>query len=225
MLTSLCRLSVFSTFSLLLLHFVAAPALSVPITDILSGSDSNFSYSLIHTSSAGSDGQSGTILAGISLGANGGSITTAGGQLLIDAELVIDGTTYQAVGAFDLAGLLDDSVQADIMLGSLTLTGGTYAGVYFFEDRSYSSASLKPNSFDQATGILSLWGSTNVSDPNAKIGAPIDLFAASTGYGIDLRIEASSDPIPEPTSVALYLVGLAVVGGAIRKRIQAPSAA
>ena len=204
---------------------IASPGFSASITSILSGTDNNFGFSVVHSSDAGSDGQAGTILDSVSLGSNGGTVTVGGGLMLINAELDIGTQSYQAVGSFDLAGLLDNSVQADVLLGSLTLTSasGPYDGTYYFEDRNYSNAVLKPNSFDVGSLTLSLWGATNASDPNAKIGDALDLSPG--GLGIDLRVQLSSNPIPEPGSVALYLVGLGIVGWTIRRATQGASAA
>lgn len=193
----------------------ASPALAVPVQDVLNGTDGNFSFSLVHSSTGCSDGQCGSPLDGITLGGAGGSASVSGGQFLLDVQLNIGGELHQATGAFDFAGLLDNSAQTNLLLGSLTLTGGQYAGTYFFKDRNYSSAALKPNSYDQASNTLSLWGTTNVSNPNAKIGEAIELSPGGTG--IDLRVQLSSNPIPEPGAVALYLAGLGIVGGAVRR--------
>ncbi|MDJ0788374.1 MAG: hypothetical protein QNK05_16325 [Myxococcota bacterium] len=214
----------FRLFAIGFVMLLASPGFSVSISDVLSGADNNFAFSVVHSSDSCFDGQCGKVLDSVALGANGGTVTVSGGLLFLNAELDIGSDTYQASGSFDLGGLLDDSVQANVMLGSITLASasGPYDGVYFFEDRNYSNAVLKPNALDLPSLTLSLWGATNASNPNAQIGDAMDLSPG--GLGIDLRIELSSNPIPEPGSVALYLVGLAVVGYTIRRVTQVAGA-
>ena len=198
----------------------ASSASAIPVVDVLTGSDGNFSFSVVHNSSGGNDGQSGTVLDSISLGGAGGSATVTGaGTLLdLDVELVIGGGTYNAAGLFDLAGLLDDVLQQDVLLGTLELTyvsgaDNSYDGLKFYlEDRNYSSATLKPNSLQGE--FLSLWGATDFNptfpgtpaDP--QIGDPLDLI--SGGTGIDLRLELAH-PIPEPQAAMVFLTGLLTI--------------
>jgi hypothetical protein len=209
------RLALAGLLSLLL---IAAPSAAAPIIDVLQGVDANYRFSVVHSSTGGSDGQAGSVLARILLGPAGGTATVVGPVLELDVQLVIAGDSYQATGAFDVAGLLDDVAQTDRMLGSLSLVGvGNFAGTYYFKDRNYSSAVDPPNSLHGT--ILTLWGATNVTNVATKgapqIGDEIDLSPGGTG--MDLRLEISSDPIPEPSSVALYALGLAAAGGAVRR--------
>jgi len=198
----------------------AGSASAAPIVAVLSGSDGNFSFSVTHTSSAGSDGQMGTVLDSITLGGAGGSATASAGLLNLQVELRIGGVDYDATGVFDLAGLLDDSVQEDILLGSLSLAGagGTYNGMtFYFEDRNYSSATLKPNSLDGV--FLSLWGATDftLASANPAIGDRLDLVAGGTG--IDLRFELAN-PIPEAHGIGVFAAGILVAcaGSWLRRR-------
>ena len=217
----------------------SAPASAVSIDDVLSGTDVNFLFSVVHSASGGSDGQSGTIEGYLDMGAPGGTATVNGAALEIrDLELTLANTsggavvaTYDVSGDFDLARLLDTSANSDALLGWLdfSLSGGddTNFGVdgrrFYFEDRNYSSALLRPNSLSGV--FLTLWGSSNVN-PAVGDGTPdtfgeaFDLLADSSGRarGIDLRLELSA-PIPEPTARPLFLAGLAVVAlGAARLR-------
>jgi hypothetical protein len=207
---------------LVALILCAGPAAATPVLEVLSGSDGNFSYSWIHTSTGGSDGQSGSLLDAIGLGGAGGDITVSGaGTLLdVDVELAIGTGTYDAIGQFDLAGLLDDTTQADVLLGTLTLShvAGTaeYDGLkFYFEDRNYSSASLKPNSLNGDT--LSLWGATAFTSPVTDPGIGDALDLNSGGTGIDLRMRFGGSPVPEPSAAAVFAIGLAVMGHVTRK--------
>ena len=114
----------------------AASASAIPVIDVLTGSDGNFSFSVVHSSTGGSDGQSGAILDSISLGGAGGDVSISGSTLLVELEVAIGTGTYDASGVFDLAGLQDDSAQLDILLGTLVLTNtaGTaeYDGLKFY---------------------------------------------------------------------------------------------
>jgi len=187
----------------------AGPASAASIVSVLSGSDGNFNFSVTHTSSAGDDGQMGTVLDSITLGGAGGSATASAGLLNLQVQLHIGGVDYDATGVFDLAGLLDDSAQEDILLGSLSLAGaGGYDGMtFYFEDRNYSSATLKPNSLDGV--FLSLWGATDFTLASASpaIGDSLDLVAGGTG--IDLRFELAN-PIPEAHGIGVFAAGILV---------------
>ncbi|NNL65508.1 MAG: hypothetical protein HKP30_04640 [Myxococcales bacterium] len=212
--------------SALAVLMLAAPAKAVPIADVLAGTDGNFLFSVVHTSTGGSDGQSGTVLGDVSLSAAGGSFNQGVTQAFFDAELDVDIggsiSTYQAKGAFDLAGLLDFSAQSDVLLGYLDFTllaGADDAGIadltFYFEDRNYSTATNPPNGL--SGDLLTLWGATEFNG-TPTIGAPFDLVAG--GRGIDLRVKLAP-PIPEPGSRPLYLAGLAIVAlGAARMRRQ-----
>jgi len=199
----------------------ATPAAATPVLDVLSGSDGNFGFSVVHTSTGCSDGQCGTVLDSVGLGGAGGSLTASGGGTLLDlnVQLVIGSGTYDASGVFDLAGLLDNSAQLDKLLGTLELThvAGTneYGGLKFlFEDRNYSSAVLKPNSLNGDT--LSLWGATAYNGPaDPAIGDSLDLIPGGTG--IDLRLKLAN-PVPEPQGAAVFAMGMAVVGSFLRRR-------
>jgi len=199
------------------LLLAAAPAFAVSIDGVLAGTDGNFQFSVVHTSSSGSDGQMGTVLADVGLGDGGGTALQAGSLLQIDLELDIAGSIYDASGSFELAGLLDDTNQADILLGhlGLTLDSGDDdleldGATFYFEDRNYSSASMPPNSLDGV--FLSLWGATDFEIPVAGtpvIGEAFDLVAGGTG--IDLRLELAN-PIPEGDAMGLFAAGVLVVG-------------
>ena len=206
----------------------AQSAQAVPVDAVLSGSDANFSFSVIHTSTGGSDGQSGSILGGIDLGRSGGDWTVVGDIGTLDIELTVDVggnvSTYDAFGTFSVAALTEFTTQADVMLGSLAfaLTSGADESAidgltFYFENRNYSGAADPPNglSLDPAGDLLSIWGTTEFTG-TATIGESLDLVAG--GRGIDLRLRMAP-PIPEPSGRPLYLAGLAIAGlGAARGR-------
>ena len=58
---------------------LAGSSRAAPIIEVLDGSDGNFTFSVVHTSTGGSDGQSGSILGNIDLGGAGGDWTVVGG--------------------------------------------------------------------------------------------------------------------------------------------------
>jgi hypothetical protein len=208
---------------------LASPASAVPVEAVLAGTDGNFTYSVVHTSTAGSDGQSGTILGTVGLGGAGGDWTVVGDVATLDIQLVVDVggslSTYDAIGDFSVSALTEFGTQADVMLGSLAFTlaaGGDEAGIdgltFYFENRNYSSAGDPPNGLelDPAGDVLTLWGATEFTG-SGVIGESLDLVAG--GRGIDLRIEMGP-AIPEPSARPLYLAGLVVValGGARLRR-------
>jgi hypothetical protein len=215
-----------SPFLVTALLALASPAGAVPIADVLSGTDGNFLFSVVHTSTSGSDGQSGSVLGDVSLSAGGGSWVVAAGTGFLDVELDVDVagsvSTYQAKGSFDLAALADDGTQADTLLGFLAfdlLAGADDAAIdgltFYFEDRNYSNASLRPNGLDG--DLLTLWGATEFTG-TPTLGSGFDLVPG--GRGIDLRVQLAP-PIPEPSARPLYVAGLAVVAfGALRLRRQ-----
>lgn len=220
-----------SLFSLLALVLVAqaGPARAVPVDAVLDGHDGNFTFSVVHTSTGGSDGQSGSILGDVGLGGAGGDWTVVGDIATLDVELTVDVggnvSTYDAIGDFSVSALTEFATQADVMLGSLafSLTGGSDEAaidglVFYFENRNYSSASDPPNGLelDPTGDVLTFWGSSVIASGRGVIGQPLDL--APGGRGIDLRLRMAP-PIPEPGARPLYLAGLAIVGlGATRLR-------
>jgi len=201
---------------------VAPSARALPVTAVLDGTDGNFQFSVVHTSTGGNDGQSGTILGDVGLGGAGGEWTDAGGIATLDIELTVDVggsvSVYDAVGQFDVAALTEFSTQTDVMIGSLAfaLTSGADDGAldgltFYFENRNYSNAGDPPNGLVTAgsgASYLTLWGASEFTGSGA-IGEPLDLVAG--GRGIDLRLEIAP-PIPEPGARPLYLAGLAIVG-------------
>lgn len=214
--------------ALFLLLAVPAQALPVPapVTGVLQGSDGNFSFSVIHTSSAGSDGQSGSVLDTVTLGAGGGQWVESGALASLDIQLDIGAGTYDVSGMFDLPALADLLEDPNTMLGSLTFqlvagadTHGLDGLTFYFEDNHYSSASLKPNSIQPAGSgqVLNLWGATQVAgSPSFVLGEALDLEPGGTG--IDLRV-GIGPAIPEPSARPLFMAGLAVVAlGALRRR-------
>lgn len=216
-----------AVFALALAAF-ATPAQAVPVTAVLGGTDGNFTFSVVHTSTGGSDGQSGSILGDVGLGGAGGDWTVVGDLGTLDIELTVEVggnvSTYDAIGDFSISALTEFGAQADVMLGSLAFAltaGGDEAAIdgltFYFENRNYSSAGDPPNGLDlDPTGdVLTLWGSS-VFSGSGVIGEPLDL--ASGGRGIDLRLKMAP-PIPEPSAKPLYLAGVAIVGlGASRLR-------
>lgn len=207
---------------------LAGPAGAVPVVAVLDGTDGNFQFSVVHTSTSGDDGQSGTILGDVGLGAAGGDWTVVGDVGTLDIELTVDVggsvSTYDAIGDFSISALTEFSTQADVMLGSLAFTltaGADDAGIdgltFYFENRNYSNASDPPNGLqiDPVGGdVLTLWGATEFTG-RGVLGQSLDLVAG--GRGIDLRIQTA--PIPEPGSRPLYAAGLLIVAlGAARLR-------
>jgi hypothetical protein len=207
-----------------LVGLLAAPAHAVPVLDVLSGTDGNYSFSWVHDSTSGNDGQGGTRVGAVDLGAGGGTWVVAAGIGTLDIELTVDVggsvSTYDATGSFDVAGLSEFATQADVMVGSLafTLTAGlddaAVDGVtFYFENRNYGTASSPPNGL--AGDVLTLWGASRFTG-SGVLGQPLDLVAG--GRGLDLRVQFAP-PIPEPSARPLYLAGLALVGiGALRRR-------
>ncbi len=203
---------------------LGATAQAAPIADVLSGTDGNFRFSVVHTSTGCSDGQCGSILGEVSLGAGGGNWLSDGTNAFLDLELDVNVggsiSTYNAKGAFSETALTDFGTQADVLLGSLDVTllsGADDAGLdgltFLFEDRNYSTAANPPNGL---TGnMLTLWGATAYTG-TPTLGSALDLVPG--GIGIDLRVEIGP-PIPEPSAKPLFLAGIAVVAfGASRMR-------
>ena len=200
----------------------ASTAAADPITDVLSGSDNNFTFSVIHTSSSGSDGQSGSITHDVSLNTSlalpNDWDATPHFHLDLTARSGGAVSIYHVAGAFDLTDLSDGVYSGNQLVGYLTfnvLSGDDFLDgeTFYFEDNTYSSAVNKPNS--QSGNLVTLWGATNY-DHNLGtpvIGNEIDLMAG--GAGIDLRLQLA-DPVPEPGTFALF--GLAGLGFAVYRR-------
>lgn len=213
-----------SAFLAFLTFSLAGPAGAVPVVDVLQGSDGNFQFSWVHDSSAGGDGQGGNLLGSVELGAGGGTWEEVAGIATLEIELVVDVggdlSTYDATGSFDVAALSELATQADVLAGSLSLTmtsGLDEADIdgvtFYFENRNYGNATLRPNSL--SGDVVTLWGATLFTG-TPVLGQPFDLVPG--GRGIDLRIQLGP-PIPEPSARPLYLAGLAVVGlGSLRLR-------
>ena len=208
------------------LAFAARPASAVPVTAVLAGNDGNFGFSVVHSSSGGSDGQAGTILGDVLLGGAGGDWSVLGDLGTLDVELLVDVggsvSSYDALGGFSVSALGEFASQADVMLGSLAFSltsGADEVGIdgltFYFENRNYSSAGDPPNGIqlDPSGDVLTLWGATQFTG-SGVIGEGLDLVAG--GRGLDLRIKIAP-PIPEPSARPLFVAGLLVVGaGATR---------
>jgi hypothetical protein len=212
---SLARfLAISSCFAL-----AAAPASAVPVVDVLSGTDATFTFSVVHDSNSGGDGQIGNVIGQVTLGPAGGTWTIVGPIGTLDLELVIDvagsDSTYDVLGDFDVPGLSEFVTQANVMVGSLsfTLTSGAddaaMDGVtIYFENRNYSSAINPPNGLQG--DLLTVWGASNFTG-SGVLGEALDLFAG--GRGLDIRVQ-----VPEPSASALCLAGLALAGLRFRRR-------
>jgi len=199
---------------------VAGSARAVPVIAVLDGTDGRFQFSVVHTATGGNDGQSGTILGDVDLGAAGGTWSLAGDVGTLDLQLDVDAagsvSRYRAVGDFSLSALAELATQADVMLGSLAFTleaGADDAGLegltFYFENRTYSDAAAPPNGLevDGAGGhVLTLWGASAFTG-SGVLGDRLDLVAG--GRGLDLRLHTA--PIPEPGSRPLYAMGLLLV--------------
>jgi len=204
--------------------FVASTAEAAPIVAVLSGVDNNFQYSYVHTSTSGSDGQGGTIIGSVGLGAAGGDWTVVAGIATLDIQLTVDVggsiSVYDALGQFDVAMLTETATNADVLLGYFGMTlvsGADDAAIdgltFYFENRNYGNAVERPNGM--VGDEITLWGASLYTG-TPVIGAAFDLVPG--GRGIDLRLQVGP-AIPEPGARPLYLTGLAVVGlGATRLR-------
>lgn len=222
------------TFAIAVLALVAltAAASASPIVEIGTGTDVNFTFSVVHSSSGGFDGQSGTILYDVFLDTDNvpstydvGVPDAASPSGLADiASLFVDIVrrsdseveTFKIDGKFDSVDLADGLFDANTLVGYLDFTaladgdGVDFTDLdgetFYFEDRTYSSAVLPPNT--RIGDTVTLWGATVFSGPKT-LGAAGDLSPG--GRGIDLRIE-----LPEPASLAL--LGAAVAAGALLRR-------
>ena len=164
----------------------------------------------------------------------GGVLTISGGELLrlakSDGTVPLNDAPYDlTLGTMRLKGVLDfrnQDLNDESLLGSLhyeTFDADgvqTDSGTWYFANRDFSNATHRPNNLSDE-GDLRLWGN-NWPNHRGLIDRASYAPNLRERLGIDLGGRVVTQPIPEPTSVILFVAGGLIVGGAVVRRRQSP---
>jgi hypothetical protein len=188
----------------------AAASFAVDIL-VTSGSDGGFAFSYVHDATSACE-----TISGIQFCKSGGDIdsipsaqTLTGTYDDVTELLSLDsGQTLNVTGGLniDITGgtidldELDDAVETDVFVGAITTSSH---GTFHFLDHLFAGPA---NSYTPGSGSLMLWGN-NWSNAGTPDPGQFPDNSPIPQYGIDLGLELSFRPIPEP-GVA-WLLGLA----------------
>jgi len=178
---------------------------------VSSGSDSGFAFSYVHDATTSCE-----MVSSVEFCKNGNAVdaipspqTLTGTYDDVTEILTLDGMqTLTVSGGLDIditGGMidldeLDDGTETDVFVGTIATSSH---GTFHFLDHIFAGPA---NSYTPGTSTLMLWGNnwdnTGTPDPG-KFPDNSDI----PRYGIDLGLELSFTPIPEPGAV--WLLGLA----------------